>query len=364
VAEHSLPLLIFAQSARLLAQSAIQVGFTTWVADCFLDTDTPGHRKCKLPHFSSANLVQIQQQLLLLTKSEPCYLIYGSGIELIPALLSNLPNNITVLGNEIEIIDLCNKPITFFTLLKKLRLNFPDTFFGKPPNTNKTFLSKPDQSIGGISIEICQANKHYEGNYYQQFIKGISGSALFVSTTTDFTILSFNKQYHSKENFLLTGIEAPLTLSDSNAQIVSTAIAKLTQALQLKGLNSLDFIVDEHDNLYFLELNPRPSASMALITPDQLNPINIHFDACQRSLLPIKQTTNPSYKGFYYFYSPNKVTINTNTQWPSLCSDIPAAGTVIEKNNPVCSYLIQTDSAESLQQLVISYQSQLNQLFE
>jgi predicted ATP-grasp superfamily ATP-dependent carboligase len=364
VAGHSLPLLIFAQSARLLAQSAIQAGFTVWVSDCFLDTDTPGHRKCKLPQFRSANLTQIQQKLLLLTQSEPCYLVYGSGIELIPELLSKLPKNITLLGNDIESVNICNNPVAFFKLLIKLRLNFPDTFFEKPLHTDKSFLSKPLISIGGISIEVTQPNKHYVDNYYQQFIKGVSGSALFVSANNDFRALSFNKQLHSKDSFLLTGIEAPFILSDKNTQIVSSAISKLTEALQLKGLNSLDFIVDEYDNLFFLELNPRPSASMALIESDQCNPIKIHFDACQKGLLPNKQTFNSNHKGFYYFFPSKKVTINENIQWPNLCFDIPAAGTVIEQNNPVCSYLIQSDSSNRLQQLVSSYQSRLNELFD
>jgi hypothetical protein len=96
------PLLIVAQSGQFLAQSATQAGYSAWVADCFGDTDTlaVSERWQKLDDLHSLSLASFLSTLEALTQGEPCYLIYGSGIEHCYEFINHLPKHIEILGNH------------------------------------------------------------------------------------------------------------------------------------------------------------------------------------------------------------------------------------------------------------------------
>ncbi len=362
--KHQLPLLIFAQSARLLAQSAIHAGYTVWVADCFLDEDSPAERKCKLPDLSSSPLTLIKQKLIDLTNNEPCYLVYGSGIEYCSELLTDLPENILLIGNNFASFEQCNKPYLFFNLLNKLKLNYPETSFELPAQTSKEWLAKPIISLGGQAIEMYKQHAIRPNYYYQQHIVGLSGSALFLASRSEIEIISINKQLHREESFLLTGIETPLKISDHNLHIVQTAISSITKEVNLTGLNSIDFIIDEHDTLFFLELNPRPSASMALTNNDEVNLVNAHIAATENTPLSKYGSTSSRYRGFYYLFSTKPIVIPVDIEWPNYCSDIPAPGTLIQENQPICSFFVETTDTENCQTCRVQYENEVRNLFD
>ncbi len=359
---HRLPVLIFAQSARLLAQSATHAGYTVWVADCFLDVDTPADRKCKLPDLAPANISELQKILTELTTGEPCNLIYGSGIEYCSELLTALPANIRLIGNNLASLNHCNNPQLFFYLLKKLQISHPKTVFNHSVDTHENWLVKQTISLGGQAIKAHKNNDHGGDCYLQQYITGVSASALFLSTDNKIEILSINKQHQSHDSFLLAGIETPLTISQANLSLLKSIIYKLSRAIELQGLNSIDFIIDQQDKLFVLEVNPRPSASMALMRSDELNLIEAHIKACQNNMLSTINKT-PSYRGFYYLYSNKNLTIPADIKWPDYCSDMPTPGTVIENEQPICSFFVETNTAENCQRLRKQYEKQITNLF-
>ena len=83
MAEHPMLLLIVAQSARMLAQSARREGYTLRVADCFADIDTldAADRFLQLSALDNLEEHQWLQTIITLSDAEPCWLICGTGIE-------------------------------------------------------------------------------------------------------------------------------------------------------------------------------------------------------------------------------------------------------------------------------------------
>lgn len=361
---NQLPLLIFAQSARLLAQSATHAGYTVWVADCFLDVDTPADRKIKLPDLVSTPTTQIIESLVSLTQNQPCNLIYGSGIEYCPELLTFLPNTITVVGNTQTSLSICNSPKLFFQLLKKLDLPFPKTQFERPENNSMAWINKPMQHLGGQGIQAYSGNNASDNSYYQEKIQGQPASALFLASNNEFELLSINKQLITADSFLLAGIEAPFKLSEHNLIQLKSAINALQDSLNLKGFNSIDFIVDKSDKLFILEVNPRPSASMALINETEINLCDVQISSCLDNRLPIiNNISSDVYSVFYYVYSPRNITVPANIVWPDFCSDIPHNNTFIEQGQPICSFFINASNATQVNRLRREYEQTILNLF-
>jgi predicted ATP-grasp superfamily ATP-dependent carboligase len=360
-----LPLLIFAQSARLLAQSAIQAGHTVWVADCFLDVDTVADRKCLLPPLATVSTRQVRQLLVELTQGEDCLLIYGSGIEFYPQLLSMLPKHISICGNSAQAVSVCNSPELFFKLLTQLKIIYPNSYFEQPKQLSEEYLVKPKISLGGRVIEDYHQQTLNKNHFLQQKVIGQAGSVLFIASSSGVKILSINKQITAENSYLLTGIEAPFQLSTTNQIKLKSSLLAINRSINLRGINSLDFMIDERDTLFILELNPRPSASMALIHHDQKQQlIDMHIQASMHDLLidgdyfPVKH-----YSAFYYLFAPKRIYITPDIDWPEYCADIPPAGTIIEKKQPLCSIIIRTNNEKEGLKLRRKYEQKILALF-
>ncbi|MFT7414669.1 MAG: putative ATP-grasp superfamily ATP-dependent carboligase, partial [Methylophagaceae bacterium] len=122
-----IPILIFAQSGRFLAQSATQAGYTVWVADCYGDSDLliVAERWQSLPLFTELTHDSILATLSELTGGEPCILICGGGIELCYHLLHPLPANIQLIGNTPDTIHIIKTPALFFDVLNQHAIGYP-----------------------------------------------------------------------------------------------------------------------------------------------------------------------------------------------------------------------------------------------
>ncbi len=358
--------LIFAQSGRFLAQSATQAGYTVWVADCFGDTDTiaTAERWQQLPTLSELSEKKFIETIDKITLGERCILICGSGIELFSDFLANLPSNVEYLGNSITTVKNIKTPSTFFNLLKKLNIPYPQTRF-TPPEQHSNWIRKSAMGMGGIHIQSLNALTHIPNDgYFQEYISGVSCSALFLASKKTLTILSINKQIldpSPESPFRLGRIEAPLHLSKTTLQTLTSIIEKLVSALPLIGLNSIDFIYTATEQLLILEINPRPSASMELVMTDRPI-IQLHIDACMDNLDVSKLNNVSSFKCLSYFYADNDYLVPNNMVWPEVCSDIASAEKIIKRGEPICSGLVECSQSDSEKLHSITKQKILRQL--
>ncbi len=350
----NVPVLILAQSGRFLAQSATQAGYRVWVADCFGDQDTltAAERWQESPDFSKLTPAILLELLAKITQGEPCILVTGSGIELCYSLLENLPANITLAGNQYQTIKHVKVPALFFDLLSRLQLPYPDTYF-KHPLDNKCYLTKSASGLGGIHIQYSSHSTNINDPYFQDFIEGESGSALFLANGKLAQVMSINQQHLSpikEAPFRLGSIETPWRISNQHTQQLVQAVNLITSEVGLLGLNSLDFIIS-NNQLQLLEINPRPSASVELIHKD-IPIFHYHIDACKGNL-PFKHFNKETETmSLHYFYVDYDCIIPEDIIWPKECRDRPHTGTCIKEYQPICTLISKPLKVHTIKQTI------------
>lgn len=362
-----IPVLIFAQSGRFLAQSATQAGYTVWVADCYGDTDSlsAAERWQSLPPFAELTHESIFTALSELTQGEQCLLVCGSGIECCYGMLFPLPANIQLIGNSPDSIQHIKTPALFFDLLSQLSFAYPDTLL-KAPSDNLTWLKKRASGLGGTHIEYASANTDEISNdyYYQRFISGRSGSCLFLADGNNAQLLSINQQHlaNNQAPFLLSRIESAWSLSALHKHYLNIVVNQLTAATSLVGLNSLDFIISDENKLLILEINPRPSTSAELIE-NSGDLFQHHFKACRGQLPNPKKRLIKTKTSLFYHYASTDCIIPEDMTWPTECNDLPCGGTAIKKSEPICTSQAKFSEHKSAMELhLIIEQKILQQL--
>ncbi len=349
------PVLIFAQSGRFLAQSATQAGYRVWVADCFGDQETLviAERWQQLPIAPTLSATEILNLLLNISQGEDCILICGSGIESSYSFLDELPANIELIGNQSRTIHTLKTPQLFFDLLRQQSLPYPSTVFECPENNRSDWLIKLASGMGGSHIYPLDKATPNSKHYFQHTVSGLSGSALFLANGIQNQLLTINKQNASPTNrlpFRLGNIETPWLISLKHKNEIKSAINKITLATKLVGLNSLDFIISVQDELFLLEINPRPSASAELIN-NQSELFQHHLNAC-KGKLPAQDIIQSQAKvSLHYLYAPTVLTIPDPMIWPIECHDIPVAASIIQQGQPICTSLVRIDKDQQAKEL-------------
>lgn len=345
-------LLIVAQSGRMLAQSAAREGYLVRVADCYGDLDTlqVADRYLKLPVANKANQHLWLQAIVCLSDDQPCSLIFGTGIERLYPLLSELPNHILYAGSSYTSIEQLSSPTKWIALLDRLALPYPSTRFTKAQPFTGNWLAKTAAAWGGSHITDADSIKKHTDVYFQQKIDGISASVLFLVSGNAFHILLINQQFivnPALNNFTLQAISNSLLLDDKQQQTINNALQKLSRHLDLAGLMSLDFMINSSGEIFLLEINPRPTASCQLLPRDL--PIISWQLMSSAGQLPEIPTELASRKQLLWFcFAPHKITIPADFVWPDYCFDRPAANSLIESGEILCSLLLEHTAQDPL----------------
>ncbi len=346
-----IPVLIFAQSGRFIAQLASQAGYRVWLADCFCDQDALNiaERWQKLQPIQQLTEQQILATFSTLSQGENCLLVYGSGIELHYPILGKLPANIKLIGNTATTVDTIQTPIKFFSLLNQLNLAYPDTQFEQTYDSD--WLTKSPSGFGGTHIQY--AKQQSDGHYYQRYIVGTSGSGLFLANGKQAKLLSINQHYlHSSDGspFRLGSITSPWLIATQHRQQLALAINKLTCATGLSGINSIDFIISKQNQFLILEINPRISASAELLDSTACLFEHHITSSSSSGVFPeatISQATSPSILS--YIYAEHTVTIPSDIIWPLACHDLPNKGVTIQKDDPIYTLRLRAETTKILQ---------------
>ena len=127
---------------------------------------------------------------------------------------------------------------------------------------------------------------------------------------------------------------APLALEQR--QRMEGNIVRLVRATGLKGLNSLDFMVNAKGEPLTIEVNTRPSATMALYDEDYPEGLlAAHIRACRGLLAgPVRAG---AFRAFRVVYAAVTTRVEPGFVWPAWCSDRPVANSVIEAGSPLCT---------------------------
>ena len=340
----SLPVLVVASSARMLAKLLVDNGYQIIAIDLYGDLDTRTYSQACFcvdqlegPAFHSL-LLHVREQYSVM------HVFYGSGFEYYENTLNFLQQHFEVMGNSSEIISKLADKADFFNALKQLNLPYPKVCFGKLPSWSGG-IYKPYSSFGGMGVVLdSEDNASLLPYYWQEYIKGVSYSVLFVATGVDFKMIGFNRQlcqHIDDQPFVFSGIIAQIDLPLEIQHKISACLKSLTRRYALKGLCSLDFML-AHEEIYLLEINARISASAQLYGSQVMQ---WHIQACVEQVLP-EPIRLSSKQAFQILFSEKDCRIPANVNWPEWVVDRPPEGRWISKNQPICSIIINYESLD------------------
>ncbi|MCH9808207.1 MAG: ATP-grasp domain-containing protein [Alphaproteobacteria bacterium] len=341
-------ILIAALSGRALAASARRAGYDPSVADSFGDEDTA--QLCRdlavLPDairtgFRKVALMEALDQLAGTGEREVADLVVGAGFEDCPALVEAIEKRFNLLGCSASAIRACKDPDQFFGLLAELGILHPDTVLERPGEP-EGWLSKRIGASGGRHIRrLSKKGSPRPGRYYQRELSGVSLSATAIASARG-TAFAFTQSWCSptkREPFRYGGtVSVDQMDADLEARLIDTCLS-LIKPLQLVGLVSFDFLIDEGGEAFLIEVNPRPGASLDVLDDQSGTLFKAHLAACrgEDSTDVLAKTWRPSAKACAYLYADDGALSVGDIDWPEWVSDRPRNGQKIAAGGPIAT---------------------------
>lgn len=295
--------------------------------------------------------------------------LFGSGFEAQPKLLDKIATLMPLIGNVGNVVSRVKSADYFFSELTALGIRHPKVL-GQMPNGEITcrYLKKFAGGTGGTHITFAaksgSATGLLAGEYYQEEVIGKSVSMLFLANENEIFVVGFNEQWLSPSAlmpFRYGGAVGNVSLvSEARLQLLNAA-TRLTRAFGLRGLNSLDAIVQDAV-VDVLELNPRLSATVDLYSECDENLIARHIDIC------LNRHNPPGLEyGFYVraskahavVYAEFDIEISASFKWPAewlewITDTYNICGNSISVScdAPICTVIASGNSADCAKRLV------------
>jgi predicted ATP-grasp superfamily ATP-dependent carboligase len=157
---------------------------------------------------------------------------------------------------------------------------------------------------------------------------------------------------HGDRPFLFVGAMTASDQTQAWRSQLEAWIARLVQATNLKGLNCMDFMIDRQGALHVLEINARPSATMALYDPDfRSGLLASHILAVQDGYLE-PSTSRGMTRAFRVMFANHRTPVAPGIDWPCWVADRPSAGSVIEVGQPLCTIQAESRSRNEVLALI------------
>ncbi len=357
------PLIIAATSARAYAQAAVACGYEIITLDTFADVDTQQVAtqtfkvKMRENGVDEGDFKRVFTQINL---NEIDGFLYGSLFDAVPELLAWVAQRVPLIGNVPEVMQAA-KDFSFFKLLDELKIAHPEVRLTMPDEP-LNWLCKQIGGNGGTHIR--PAIKRKKSGYFQREVTGEPISMLFVADGKKAHKIGFSQQFvapMAELPYRFAGAVSGVNLPISAEQQFGQAAQQLTTVLELRGINSLDAMLDG-ETLWVLELNPRLSATFELYP----NLFAAHLQGFAGDLAGF----SPQFKSScaqLILYANEALEIPSNFAWPEWAGDVPstesgASSAKIEQNAPICTVLAEAENAESAQALVFQRAKNLREM--
>ena len=347
-------LAVAAISARMLAESAAQAGFAAVALDLFGDRDTRLASAEWSPIGAPMGL-QIDAELTLQAlqrvarRGETLGWVAGSGFEALPDLQEQGAQVLPLIGTPAASVRRVREPATFFGFLDAVQIAHPQVS-AAPPADLSGWLLKSARGTGGWHIRHALPRAEVavpEHHYFQRHAPGLPMSATFIANGRDACVLGFNELIVRSVNgrpFVFCGAIGPVPLPAAVASQVVRAVRLLAAEFSLRGACSLDFMLDG-DEVSLLEVNPRPSASMACYAQHLPQGVMAaHVRACLQAELPqidARDLARRSVHGHHIVFARRRLVLGdaatARLAEQAHCHDLPFGAAAFNVGDPVCS---------------------------
>lgn len=338
-------------SVRAMAESARQGGWKVIALDLFGDADTRRVSRRWMPIGDPATLEIDPKRFcnaLAAAAEEPGVIgwVAGSGFEAAPRLLATAAGSLALLGMPAGSVSALRDAHHFFGVLDRLGLPHPAVRLDRPVEATG-WLAKRMGGTGGWHIrEAPDVDSHCADTYFQRAEPGTPMSVLFVADGQRARAVALNRLIVRRVGpypHVYHGAIGPVR-DELLQACIDDMLAALVPAFAMRGLASLDFIAaDGKPSL--LEINPRPSASMALHAqawPQGL--LHAHI-ASVHGRLPPPPSPQPGVRATQVLFAQRPYRIDAETADAlgrmADCHDLPAPETQLVTAEPVCSVTVE-----------------------
>lgn len=335
-------------SARSMAEAAARDGFGVVALDLFGDVDTCAVASRWFGIGAPAGLRIDGERLLasldlLARQGEVDGWVAGSGFDGRPGLLARGAERLPLIGTPAATVARLRDPAQFFGVLAEHDIDHPPVRLA-PTADDGAWLLKDLHGSGGWHIRRMppgQAASLPAGHYLQREMAGQPMSVTFVANGSDARLLGTNLQIVRPVGgspFAFCGVVGPVPVAAAVLQRLQAILRTLAAGLALRGLGSLDFLLDGGQVLV-LEVNARPPASIDLY-PDW-QPMAAHVRACRLGELPGPRAGGAPVRGHEIVFARQPVrwdaTLADRLAARPYVHDLPAAGQHFAAGAPLCS---------------------------
>lgn len=374
-------------SARMLAEAAHDDGFEVTALDLFGDADT--RKACSRWHaigeparleIDGARLLPVLESLA--QSGRVAGWIAGSGFEGRPDLLERGADMLPLIGTKADAMRRLRDPQVFFDFLDAHDIEHPAVRMTAPQDAAGWLLKdahgcggwhirrarEPDAAASAASAASMAPDGH---RYFQREVPGQPMSATFVANGSDAAVLGFNElivRPLAGRPFVFCGAVGPVPLPAGVAARVTTAARAIAAGFSLRGLGSLDFMLDG-DAANVLEVNPRPPASMALYAW-RGGVMAAHVRACIQGVLPRwpAQAASDPVHGTEVVFAPHRLWLDEAAA-KHLAShggrhDLPASAAAFDTGDPLCSVSADGVDAQAVLALLARHRDAVHRSLE
>jgi predicted ATP-grasp superfamily ATP-dependent carboligase len=330
--------LIVAVSARMLAELAFADGHEVTALDRFGDVD--------LRAIATAHTAAGSDALVALADGiEADAVVYGAGLENRAELVARLADGRELLGTPAERLHAARDPWAVGAAAAAAGARAPET--RSPDQIGARaggWLRKPRAGGGGRGVHRWAGGRLHAGEVLQRRVPGMSCSAVAIADGLHAAVLGLTEQLH-RQRYEWTGNVTPprlpaAELAELDGQLRAVC-AEVAARFAVRGAFGVDGIWDGRE-LWVLEVNPRPTASLELFGPGA-------FAAHVRGARGVSVLTSgvPTpvrcAKVKLVLFADRDLRAPDPEWWPAgLVRDIPHPGELIRRGSPVCTLLSAT----------------------
>ncbi len=349
-------ILIAGVSARAFAESAVRAGFGCRSVDAFGDLDLKarvaaiGLQRDLGRRYSATAAAAVARGL------EAAAVAYVANFENHPAAVRRLGAGRRLLGNPPDVLARARDPRALAALVRTVGERMPRMLaWGQPgPHSDVAeWLIKPVRGGGGSGVRPWQGEPLSTRQMLQERIRGTPASVVFLADGRHAQVLGMSRQLAGEPRFGARGFRYcgsiyPLAGPAAACRRVAALAEALTALLGLRGVNGIDFVLDQEEEPVVLELNPRFPASAELVErATDMSIFAAHLAACEGELATVP-ARRPGTWGKAIVYARRDMVVGSTREWldrPDI-RDVPFPGERIPAGAPVCSiFACDTDEA-------------------